>query len=333
MAEILEKLEIRLPEPLEEITEKSLAQCVSWGYNSKQLSKITEKFKEEIFKKYFNNRRNISGKIEKKINFGSDFLFNASMVLRDKKISYSGVYSEIENYLVFLLGQYQDGIPREGVLTIENEPYVICNDLILKIKKNIHDLKGAKVAEKRFRTINPVLGEIPSLITIIRQRDYSILDSNNAEFYVKAEAILEEGKNRIKLFKDFSLKYALKLIGKGEIGEIATIKHQFSAHSYLQQLEPQMSVKYGEIISLLIGDEDKKTIGDLEKAMDWENEGKKEKLKVEGLIDDEFIRDYNPKVRDGIVRIRLEGILSRLSLYKEKFSSKYTEQNIILVPN
>ena len=87
MAQLLEKLEIRLPEPLEEITEKSLAQCVSWGYNSKQLNGIIKRFREEIFKKHFNNRRNISKKIEKKIGFGNDFLFNASMVLRDKKIS------------------------------------------------------------------------------------------------------------------------------------------------------------------------------------------------------------------------------------------------------
>jgi len=72
-------------------------------------------------------------------------------------------------------------------------------------------------------------------------------------------------------------------------------------------------------------------VGDFYKALIAATEGV-EALRSRGLIDDEFMRDYNPQYLDGRVFVRLEGIRRRLEIYcrgKPFFEQNFEPEGVV----
>ena len=103
MAHLLTTLEVKLPEILEDITERSLSQCLRWDFYNKQLNqRFVSRFRNEFYKTYFNLSK-ISKDVKEEVILSKDLVFQASIKLKEKSISYSEVYNDFNDYLEFIL--------------------------------------------------------------------------------------------------------------------------------------------------------------------------------------------------------------------------------------
>ncbi len=336
MPEIITKIDIALPEELNRLTEINFLRAISWKDESKEIkNRIVEPFEVGLFSSLPYNDSNIpKTEVRDRILPADNLEFIITTTPTTKVTSYSNVGTELENYLKFLLGQYENQVLREGIITIDNEPYLKISLLIDKINQDIENFKSGRAGiRQNVEIAKPDTKiDIPSAISIVIGRDYSTFSELNARAYLDAKKILVTGNERAKTLERLMLEETLKTIGTKKIKETYTIVFPFENISIVYQLIPRSSISYGSIVSAFIKEKPKiiksnSQIGDLIKAQMYLSEEEKELLKSKSLVDEDFETNYRPRIRSEEVYIRLKGLITRFSLYKVKHSSSSIEKN------
>ncbi len=339
MTKNLTIISVRLPRLSNSINENNFLESLYWKYGYEELkSRVSEQFKRGAFASVpYNDDNRPIAKVEIPLVINKDLEFIVSVTPTKKKISYEKVNTAFGNYVNLLLDQHSDEIHRKRVLTIDEEPYIPCRDLVIKIEEYLNTLREGKEGVKReLIIVKPLLEKTPNVVSIVVGKDYSARSEYTARTFVEAEKLLKEGSNIKNSFEEFLLNEAIRELGK-EPEEVTALPYQFERLGFLHQLEPRVTTPYAKIIESFIkplkGDiTTKSKIGDLVIADMISQEGVEETLKNKGLMDKDFERDYRPRIRKGEVYVRLKGVLERLDFYKKTIRSRTIEQNISLIP-
>ncbi len=341
MANIIDLIAFNLPPKLDELTENNFLRYIEWMDSKVTLTKKINDKVEEGFKAqtgYTDNNRP-KDKTENPITLG-EMEFTVITELTTKRPSYSEIILEFGKYLNFINDQYNNKIPRKGVRTINEEPYVGCSELIDKLETDVKTILEGRDGIKQTVEITKTTSiETPETISYVFGRDYSTITEYNSELYIQLNNFIEEGDKRVAPFKGLLLQESAKTIGETvenikKSNEIYSISYPFEQFVFYHQLEPKLNPDYkGMILAFIKGAPDKLTkrsqIGDLVKSKMIAESNLGDALKKKGLIDDSFMKDYNPSIRDGETFIRLEGAISRLKNYKKtKNHPPKLEQNL-----
>lgn len=353
MPSVITKTDIELPEHLKTIEESSFCRYLEWQDDKKQLSKrLKTKFKQGINSRigYSDNNRP-DKEVKEPLTIGElEFLITTKPTT--KRPSYSSTNVEFGNFLNQLLEHYKRGLLKKDYRTIEGGPYITVDLFIDKLKNDLKTLlEGREGIEQKIDLIKPepLITEVPHNFPLVFDRDYSPSTEYNARMFVLAGNMISEGNRRtdgykekqegkeieVKRFKRLLLDDSLQTIG--EYPKSPTpVAYPFETYSFVHQLEPRKSYQHASIINAFINRIPKKLtkgskIGDFIKIQAiFQDESLKTKLTELSLIDEEFMSDYNPTLRDGKVYVRLQGVIDRLNNYREKFSTTSIEQNIII---
>jgi len=342
MVEIIRIIDIVLPLYSEDINKNNFLNFLSWKWDKRNLEDVViEQFKNSFAESLGYDKESLPTEkiiLPKKLG---NVEFDAIITPTHKTPSYKDVLVDFESYLGLLLKQYKHNIPRKGVRTIEGEPYLTTSEAINELSRLVSaSLKGKEWFKLKLDPKSPpeLLEKIPEVVSVIPTADYKNLNESNASLYFKSDLLLKEGEKRTENFMKFLLEYSLKAIGY-EPKQITMIPHVFGEMSFIHQIEPRTKTSYSDIIDAFMKEPPKQIttrsrIGDLFLARMVKGEEPGERfLREKGLVDDKFIREYNPVIREDEIYVRLNGIIKKLEFYKSKFTESTIEQNIYFKPN
>jgi hypothetical protein len=340
-----------LPPELTKIDEESFIRFLSFQDEKKILEKyIIDNFKKGIRNDIgFSDENRPDNRVETFLKIGNDIEIAVYTTPTTKRPAYEKIKKGFENYLNFLLEEYEKGVSREGVITIKNEPYVSVSILIKKLNNDVANLlEGREGIRQELEIKRPLI--IPEgdfkVVPIVFGRDYSQISETNARAYINALNLIKTGEKRttgykegeeiIKRFKMLLLDDSLQILG-GEPKEPTALTYPYENYVFIHQLEPRTIYSHKEIIDSLIKEPPKELkknsrIGDLKKVELMLLKNLDDVLKKKGLIDEEFISDYKPVRRGDDVFVKLKGVKKRLEKYEEICSNRYIEQNIFQRP-
>jgi len=353
MSEIILQTDVHLPRFIRSLKEEDFWDYLVWEDLKGDLRRfVISPFKNNAFAQTGFDDINIPSEITKKrLPVCKDIKFEITTRSTTKRPSYSKINTEFSNYSQFLLEQYNKGVLGSGYRTIDGEFCVSVDLLKEKLdndKKNM--LEGKEGIEQRLKRIKPVKPKIPEKISIVLGRDYSKLTESNARMHIGAYLLLKEGDKRtvghkdkgaggkIKMFKDLLLEDSLQLLGEVPTEGVHRIKYPFDNVVFVHQLEARKTLDHSAVVERFIKSapdkkiQERSSIGDFVKIYMMMKEGAETLLRKKQQIDDQFMSDYSPKIRDGIIYIRMEGVVNRLSRYRAELTSTKLEQNILMRP-
>lgn len=354
MVYVLREIQIPLPEHLVRIDERSFRQYMMWLDHSRTLTKfITHRFEEGLLKTIPYNDENRPEKMTETTKNIGELELKITTTPTDKKISYSTLYQKFKGFTEALEEFHRDERLKKDFKLVESKGLYALNNMILEKleeqKKN--SLEGKKGVKQEIELIKPeeLLTKIPEIIPLVLDRNYGTPTEYNATKWQEARNMQEEGKRRtegyrldgskeeVKRFKKLVLEDSLQTLGEKPKDPVALI-YPFETASLKHQIEPRENTSYESIIESFIKKapeqiKSNSKIGDLV-IINMMEQGIEEKLKEKGLINEELLRDYDPrKEEDGKMYIRLEGLKKRISDYHEKYTKPSLEQNFyILLP-
>jgi hypothetical protein len=270
------------------------------------------------------------------------FVFNVTTKPTSKRTAYAEVNAEFGQYIDFLDKQYQKDIRREGILTIDGQPFVAVKDLTAKIDECLaaHQ-EGKEGISQDVALASPAdfTVAVPEVISVVIGRDYSALSESNARAYLEARAAVEQANGQANSFKSVVLGDSLTTVGatKDTLAEVVALAYAFEHWTFVNQLEPRKTPKHKDILYAFIKEAPEKIrsnsrMGDLTLAGLMADDVKRALLEKKGLLPPDFVSDYRPSKRDGGVYVRLQGVADRLKMYTDTLLTKSVEQNISLHP-
>lgn len=342
MAKKLQEIELRLLPNLDSITEPNFLAYFFWQRSSSLIRDIIiSKFEEGLIKETGFNETNIPNE-EKKTNIPiSSYLeFIVTTTPRSKQISQSTVLEELFAMITLLKSQYDQGISREGILTLESQPFLNLDEIVDKYN-GLMTFKETKKSISNTINSNPDLEEIPlaDVIKFLIGKDYSRVTEENSRLYLKSKKFVKEGDKRASEFKKTITLSALSTIGlsdEEQLTEVTLVGYTFDQYTLVAQLEPRNVPRYSEILNSLFRVCPKQIksnskIGDLEKAR-LIGQGQQQLLLEKGLVDSEYLETYKPLTRDGKVYVKLNGLVLRLKEYQDRYTSRKVELNLGIIP-
>ncbi|MCF7865864.1 hypothetical protein K9L67_04290 [Candidatus Woesearchaeota archaeon] len=343
MPHILSQRKILLPSTLESLTEENFIQYQNWQTESLQITKfIINTFKDALKKESKHSDENRPNFEQKEIiKISNNYSFQITTKPTMKKPAYANVLDEFQNYVNFLLEQYENNILRKDIMTIDNEPYVSIEDVKNKLEEEIENsMNGKEGISQSIKLINPIEynENIKETITVSFTRDYSKLSESNNLAFLDSELFLNEGKKRTNDFKELLFEDAMKILGDAPT-EAIQVEYPFSKTTFIYQLEPRTTVKYKQVLDALSAENElpknitvKTKISDFKKIELYFSD-LKSKLIEKGIIDDDFKNTYSPSKRGDRIFIRLNGLKDSLVTYKNKNESNSLEKNLTLYLN
>src|SRR3989344_901228 len=317
MARIISKIDITLPEIITGIDERNFWTRHCWKRDESEIKRrIIDKFEEGLLSACPYSDENIPREVVKssiKIDGRNNIEFLVTTTPKVNHPSYQQIYLSFSNYLKVLLEQYTRGIQRRGVITVNDESYILVLDLSTRLKRDVKRIRsssfGVSQAIEPVSPLELLSRSSPSLISIAFDRDYSKLTEYNAEIYIMAEKFIELGKKRASGFEEMLFAESLKTLGVQRPETVASLAYPFENITITHQLEPRTSSKYAEIVGAFISPAPAKVIrvdskiGDLIKVNMFLDEDSFENLRNKGLVDNKFMDSYKPIIREGKVYI------------------------------
>lgn len=228
------------------------------------------------------------------------------------KTNYKAVVKETENFLNFVIKDYQEGRIRKGILTMDNQIYIGLDDVINKIQ----ELK-AKALEGKEGITQEVKPEAP--VNIIKEglekviyklgKDYSAQTKENAADFARAKALKKAiTDNFYSKFID-QLKERTGYSNDNLPSETVQEFVRVGRYLFPIQVIPKETTKYAKVVDTFIKPYNKKITA---------NTGELIKLK-EGIMDKELAR-YTPRMRQGKMFVLSETLKQRLSEVKTEYT-------------
>lgn len=355
MPNIITRMDIELPEHLETIDENGFMAYLWWQHDKGELSKkVIRIFRPTALSETgYSNDNRPDEEVKTPLKIGElEFLITTKPTT--KSPFYSGINEEFGNYLRHLTEQHEKGLLRKGYRTIEKEPYIAVDILVEKLGEDLKTLlSGREGIEQKIWLTKPeqLITEVPAHLPLALDGDYESLTEHNARTFVLGGNMVSEGdrrtngyteerdgeKTEVKRFRGLLLDESLQVVGEYPESPTA-VEYPFDTYTFVHQLEPRKRYSHSAIINAFLKGMPKRVtkkskIGDFAvvQAM-LQDESLMTKLTESGLVDGGFMKDYNPTKMDGVVYVRLQGVIERLNKYREQFSNPALEQNLIVMP-
>lgn len=173
-----------------------------------------------------------------------------------------GVFEPLVQYLKNMIYEYERGAKPQGVLTIDNNPYISITNLYNKIKHLSDDVKDIQIKqsqEPETKTSKDLEAEIQQILdgetpaVPFEAKDYSELTAENAKAYVLAKTAAEIIKKNTVTPFDQKIKEIVNLYKTKEDLKETKEYLLLVGPNYLKiQVVPQPSTKWAEIINSLV---------------------------------------------------------------------------------
>ena len=357
MIELVPTYDVRLPDKrLDIITQENFIKYENWTRNKNYInSNVVNQFDKAAKGSVVWSDENVPDKVEEDPLVLGAVEFKITSTPTTKRAGYKPVLETFEKYLNFILYQYEKEKKVKNVRTINNEPYMLLDELKEKLEGDVREIRKEKEGvSKGLELVKPLdlLKDIPETLSISYDRDYSILEEYNARAYIIASKFIEIGEERAKPFMDILYEETMKhfeehdlLDEKGIPKNKRNVPFPLEIVTLFPIVGPKTTPKYAQIINAFIkepteaqrekpGRITKKTvIGDFVKIeMMSENEQIENIFRGKDLVDDKFFADYNPTQQDVGIFIRIKGIIDRLEYYKsnEPWITTSTDTSLII---
>jgi len=251
--------------------------------------------------------------VEKPINVGS-FTFVAQVTPTTKRPGYKDVFDELKGYLKAMLAEYKTGHRPQGILTLDDEPYISAVDVLKRLGKAKRKVTSTGIS---IELTDPDMPDAPSSIVVPLGADLGKLSEGNAQRYLASKSMSERYKAVMDEFEDG----LLGLTGFSDEHMPAATEDfyaQMGSHIFHVASVPYASTSYGKVVSCLDkepGKRNPETGGDLV-------------LATMG-IDAPRLRVYDTKRRDEDCLVKLKALLNRMDrLVEENTETKLRQRPI-----
>jgi len=229
-----------------------------------------------------------------------------------KRPSYQNIYDNLVTYLSFVEQEYNQGIRKEGVLTLDSAPYISADLVLEKLNGWRDEVLREGIEQKIAVTKIPEELEEDIDAMTVSLINYGELNPANAKAYIRALNFKAEGSEIVNCFED-NLKSETGFSKKNMPSETADSWVQTGNYLFRVQSVPYDSTSYGKIINKLAKEDEM-----LEKSG--------ELVLISNGI--EILDDYDVKVRDGKQYISLDKLNSRIKELTDKNTKPTLKQNI-----
>jgi hypothetical protein len=344
MAKIIMQLNIPIPKDLSELTEQNFMAHHFWLKDARELGEyILSPFKKGVCARTGYSDSNRPGeKVVTPVSITDEIVFEVTTTSTTKNPAYSEVTANFGNYLAFLAGQYAEKIPRKGILTVNDEPFVSVDDLTAKLDElRENSLEGKEGVSQGIKLVKPevLVEKAPEVCTIVFGRDYSALTEYNARLYVAVDLAVKQGNAAAKDFKKRVLNDSLQTVGVSAdaLSEVVTLAYPYEHWTFLHQMEPRNPTEHSKVVEALTKEwpqaiRSNSNIGDLTMVARMVDDKTRGILQSKGLADDKFMAEYRPTKRDGEMYVRLQGVSDRLKKYLVGLQKHTVEQNLAIYP-
>jgi|GEM_PF-6576317 len=332
-------VEIRLPPHLDDLSLDSFLSYLKWQQAKQDLKAVKEAFQEGIAgeSRYCYPWQEIPA--EEDFELGP-FHIKLKTAKKPGTVSWEKVISGFKASLEYWKSEWERGRLKD-FRTLDGELYLPIDRLEEKLGELSEKYRGEEGLKRELKLEKPEI-QVPEVFVYLLDQDYSKPTGTNARYWAEARQMLEEGEKRtvgykedgkqIKRFKEILYEESLSQLGS-EPESPARVPYAFDGIVFIHQLEPRKRKQYSKIYQALVKERPKKLtensrIGDFEKIKLMILAGAEGELRELGLVDDEFMQDYQPHVRNGRIYVRLNGLIKRIGEYENRFSTRYIEQNL-----
>jgi hypothetical protein len=341
MAKIITQLDIPLPGNLDKITEQNFAKYLSWQNKGKEVSKrLVEPFKGALCAATgYDDDNRPAYPVTDLIPAGGGIVYGVTTEPTTKRPAYSKVNESLKEYVDVLVDQYERGIRRKDILTVNEEPYVAVEDLMVTIQEDLENiLDGKEGVKQSVHLVNPdeAVEEVPESISITLGRDYSALTEFHATMYETAKRFVAQGNAQANAYKKKIKKDSVDTLGDTP-DDVVALAYAFENLTFVHQLEPRFTPKHKDILYAFIKEKPKRftkrsKFGDFVKAQMLVDKGEAKVLEDKGLVDSAFRETYQPIRRKEKVFVRLYGLRDKLEEYYKRITTDSLEQNVFMQP-
>ncbi len=355
MVYVLREIPIPLPDDLVRIDEGSFRQYMMWQDDRKTVNKfIASRFEEGLLKTVPYNDENRPEKEVFTIKNIGGLEISVRTTPTHKRTSYASVYQKFKGFIEAIeeFSKYEMLKGDFRIFRENQEELYVTNGLILGKLNEYKEksLEGKEGVQQELKLVKPeeFLTKTPYGIQLVLDRNYGAVTEYNATKWQEALNMIKEGERRtvgykvegsreyVKKFKRLVLEDSLQTLGE-EPKEPVALVYPFETSSMKHQIEPREITDYPGIINLFIKEAPEKIrsnsrIGDLI-LLKMMEQGIEQKILEKGLVNEDFIKDYDPKREDGKMYIRIQGLKKRAEEYYRNNKSSSLEQNFyILLP-
>ncbi len=335
MAHKITQIDARRVPELNGMTQSSFRGFLRWPHDKKVVvSNVIDPFKQGLLGRIgYSDDNRPKGQTVSRVGVG-DVRFNVTTTPQDKSPSYKEVNETFGEYLEFLSEQHGSDVKRKGIRTFEGSAYVDVDVVLEKLNElNEESRRGKSGINQKIEVASPedVVKYVPDRIGVVLGQNYSALTDFNARGYSGAINFVKEGDKKSGEFKSRVLEQSLETLGVDSPSEVSVVGYAFEGFTVHHQLEPRSTRSHSKIIDALTKEPGVRLtksskIGDLHKVR-MMGEGATTQLYEKGLVDDSFVEDYSPVVRDGKDFVRIDGLQKRFEGYKNSLKSESLEQN------
>lgn len=332
MAKIITTTSLSPPLEINNISQSSFVEYLSWDQNKKEVRKILiNPFEEKIKQLTGFNDENIPSNVESVTLDVGQYPIEVTITPTTKRPQYQVVVQEFSNYINFLIEQKDEGIRRKYVRTYNDEDYVANQIILDKLNNLVDESKAGKQGVSYKINIPEIATE--NELSVSLNRNYASLTESNLLAYATALDIIKKGDSATKPFKGLLLEDSLAMFEEPQ--RIMQVEYPYQNIRFIHQIEQRTTIKHQKVVESFNKPEGKRitkasNIGDLVLVNLMRTAETKTTLTEKGLLG--CMTDYILVVREGESFIRLQGVSRRLEQYKTNNSNQSLEQNLYIKP-
>ncbi|MEM4259996.1 MAG: hypothetical protein QXG00_02065 [Candidatus Woesearchaeota archaeon] len=239
-----------------------------------------------------------------------------------KRPEYKEVFEDLINFLSFNIRDYDKGILKKGIITIENEPYILIDTVIEQISSQKDIISSGRLGLSKsitYITSREIIA--PTSFVFNTENNYKILTGNNALDYVLTDKLYEAASAFSSEFEE-SIKILSCWSKENKPSETQIELRQIGNFIYPLVSKPTRVIGYGAIINSLIKSYEKKITKKTGELIRVREQFQKNEL------DGEVINIYNPKIKNEKVYISIDKLIERVHKLKEINTEDTLEQKI-----
>lgn len=326
---------------LEDISEASFRSYANSKVQQNELrGMVIKPFRDAIYESIpWNDENRPEDPITEAVEISDKISFDVTVKPTYKRPAYARIINEVSNTLSQRSEDYNEGRKVAGVLTINDEGYIRVKDVLdqtLELMSKYRE--GREGVSRRVSACAPekLLNEVPKSLTVVIGQGYDMLTQQNAQTYLKAQNLIRASESNSKEYEEMLLNETLQQLGLNRPKQVVSVLYAYDDLAFEHQIEPRQTPKHKAVIDALIKAVPERITklskaGDLALAVRLLNDDNTDFFRTKGLIDDNWLNDYRPRVREDQVYVRLEGLMSRLHRYRTEFVTQGLEQNIKVV--
>lgn len=341
MAEIITQREYKALLPLEDISEQSFRQYMNHQAERKELtSLVVSPFTKSIYDQIpYSDDNRPEDEVVKTIDISDKISFDVTVKPTFKRPAYARIIEDVENYLEQRELDYKQGKKVQGILTINDEPFILAEDVITKVVNLMSEYREGKEGVSRtiaVRAPDDLINNVPDSLVVVFGQDYGKLTQQNAQAYLKAKSLIKESDANAREYKALMLEESLKQIGTDSVSSVSSILYAYGDVAFEHQLEPRATPRHKDVVEALIKAVPEKITkrsraGDLAVAVQLTDQDKIDFYRTKGLISNAWMDHYAPRIRDGKAFISLRALRTSIQRYREEFVTEGVEQNLRVV--